>query len=108
MIDIPAQAHGVIALQASECTSCLICVRECPTWCISLDSHPEQQQVGSRMKTISVLDDFRIDFGLCMNCGICVEVCPTDALSWRPHYDYATELPERLVHHKQRLESWRE
>ena len=104
---IPHQAHGVIALEPGECTSCLICVRECPTWCISLESHPEQQDSGRRTKTVNVLDDFRIDFGLCMNCGICIEVCPTDALSWQPDFDYPARAPIQLVHHTERLESWR-
>lgn len=108
MSEIPREAHGVIALEPGECTSCLICVRECPTWCISLDSHPEQQESGRRMKTVNVLDDFRIDFGLCMNCGICIEVCPTDALSWQPDFDYPAQAPDQLVHHTERLESWRQ
>ena len=105
--DVPRQAHGVISLDAAACTSCLICVRECPTWCISLESHPEHEVVGRRTRTVSVLDDFRIDFGLCMNCGICIEVCPTDALSWQPDFDYPAQAPDQLVHHTERLESWR-
>jgi NADH-quinone oxidoreductase subunit I len=60
-------------------------VRECPTWCISLDSHTEQvsDEGARRPKTINVLDRFEIDWGLCMYCGVCVEVCPFDALAWR-------------------------
>lgn len=77
--------HARIALIAAQCTSCMLCVRECPTWCISLSAH--QEQVGDpgarRPRTVNVLDEFVIDWGLCMYCGICVDVCPFDALEWR-------------------------
>ena len=33
--------HRSIKLVYSNCTSCMICVRECPTWCINLESHGE-------------------------------------------------------------------
>ncbi len=76
--------HGAIALDPDACTSCNLCVVECPTWCIDLTAHSEQVVAGRRGKTVKVLDDFTIDFGLCMFCGICVDVCPFDALLWVP------------------------
>ncbi|NDH19658.1 MAG: 4Fe-4S ferredoxin, partial [Actinobacteria bacterium] len=30
--------RNVIALLPEACTSCMVCVRECPSWCISLES----------------------------------------------------------------------
>jgi len=76
--------HGAIALIPSACTSCMICVRECPSWCIEIDSHLEQvdDPAARRPRSVSVLDRFHLDFGLCMYCGICVDVCPFDALEW--------------------------
>jgi NADH-quinone oxidoreductase subunit I len=79
--------HSFIALIADKCTSCMLCVRECPAWCIHLDSHTEEvTEAGARRpKKINVLDTFDIDYSLCMYCGICVDVCPFDALEWDQH-----------------------
>ena len=97
--EIPAAAHGYIALTPAACTSCMLCVRECPSWCITLESHTVQtSEPGARRPTtVSVLDAFTIDFGLCMFCGICVEVCPFDALEWTPRFDYAASDRSGLV-----------
>ena len=76
--------HGSIGLIEERCTSCMICARECPTWCITLTSHLEQTvpAPGARPRTHNVLDTFSIDWALCMYCGVCIEQCPTDALEW--------------------------
>lgn len=78
--------RGSIALSPADCTACMICVRECPVWCIRLDSH-EEPVAGSdprRPRTRAVLDGFEIDFAVCMFCGACVTACPFDALAWVP------------------------
>lgn len=79
--------HSFIALIADKCTSCMLCVRECPAWCIHLDSHTEEvSEPGARRpRKVNVLDSFEIDYSLCMYCGICVDVCPFDALEWDEH-----------------------
>ena len=102
----PAQREGpmrgMIALDPVACTSCLICIRDCPTKCMSLTSHVEQHQDGSRRSTkVNVLDAFEIDFGLCMYCGICVDVCPHEALFWSrtpTSPELGEGARERLVH----------
>jgi NADH-quinone oxidoreductase subunit I len=79
------QSHRWIQLIEPACTSCMICARECPSWCISIDSHTEPVEhlpSGARHRTRNVLDRFAIDWSLCMYCGICVEECPYDALEW--------------------------
>jgi NADH-quinone oxidoreductase subunit I len=81
----PEPSHGWIRLIEPACTSCMICARECPTWCISIDSHTEPVEglpFGARHRTQNVLDRFAIDWSLCMYCGICIEECPFDALEW--------------------------
>lgn len=97
--------RGVIGLIPDACTSCMICVEECPSWCITVDSHHEQvsEEGARRPRTVSVLDQFTIDFGLCMYCGICVDVCPFDALEWRSDHDYASGQRSGLVHATDRL-----
>ena len=77
--------HGSIVLIESKCTSCMICARECPSWCITIDSYTQpvaNLPPGARVRTENVLDRFAIDWSLCMFCGICVEECPFDALEW--------------------------
>lgn len=93
-------AHARIALIPENCTSCMLCVRECPTWCISLAAHQELvgDPVARRPRTVNVLDEFTIDWGLCMYCGICVEVCPFDALAWRPDPVAPTDRSDGLRH----------
>jgi NADH-quinone oxidoreductase subunit I len=41
MSDVVPQARGAIALDAAACTSCMLCVKECPDWCIHIESHNE-------------------------------------------------------------------
>ncbi len=106
---VPEQARGVIALIADACTSCMLCARECPSWCIHIDSHPETTEPagpGGRPRTDAVLDRFAIDWSLCMYCGICVEVCPFDALAWAPEHRYSEQQPGALLHERERLTDW--
>lgn len=102
---VPADARGFIALIPDACTSCMLCVRECPSWCITLDSHTENvsDPDARRPRSVSVLDAFSIDYALCMYCGICVEVCPFDALEWTPAFDYASPFRAGLVQGKDEL-----
>ena len=104
----PARSRGVIALLEDNCTSCMLCARECPDWCIYIDSHKETSPApeGGRARTRNVLDRFAIDFALCMYCGICVEVCPFDALFWSPEFAYAEYDVRDLLHEKDRLGGW--
>jgi len=107
--DLPDRSRGVIALLAENCTSCMLCARECPDWCIYIDSHKESTEPGpegGRAKTHNVLDRFDIDFSLCMYCGICIEVCPFDALFWAPDFAYSGGDIRALLHDKDRLGGW--
>jgi NADH-quinone oxidoreductase subunit I len=103
------RTRGVIALMDENCTVCMLCSRECPDWCIYIDSHKETvppAKEGGRARTRNVLDRFAIDFALCMYCGICVEVCPFDALFWSPEFEYAEYRIDGLLHEMDRLREW--
>jgi NADH-quinone oxidoreductase subunit I len=106
--DLPPRSRGVIALLEENCTVCMLCARECPDWCIYIDSHKEEVVVpgAARPRQRNVLDKFDIDFALCMYCGICIEVCPFDALHWTPEFEYAELDVLDLLHDKNRLGDW--
>ena len=59
--------HSAIDLDVDACTSCVICARACPAWCITIDAHNESvpDSDARRPRTVAVLDE-----------------CPFDALSW--------------------------
>ncbi|MFI6906842.1 4Fe-4S binding protein [Nonomuraea sp. NPDC050394] len=105
---LPPRSRGVIALVEENCTSCMLCARECPDWCIYIDSHKETLPApeGGRPRQRNVLDRFAIDFALCMYCGICIEVCPFDALFWSPEFEYAEGDIRNLLHEKEQLGTW--
>ena len=128
--DLPARSRGVIGLLEENCTVCMLCARECPDWCIYIDSHkepvpsaheasapqagarePGSQPAGApagrgRQRVRNVLDRFAIDFSLCMYCGICVEACPYDALFWSGEFGYPETGIEGLTHERERLRDW--
>jgi NADH-quinone oxidoreductase subunit I len=98
----------VIALKEANCTVCWKCSRECPDWCIYIETHKETHDPasGGKARSVKVLDRFAIDYALCMYCGICVEVCPFDALFWSPEFEYSEYDIVELVHEKEKLEEW--
>jgi NADH-quinone oxidoreductase subunit I len=106
--DLPPRSRGVIALFEENCTVCMLCARECPDWCIYIDSHKETIHVegAARPRQRNVLDRFAIDFALCMYCGICIEVCPFDALFWSPEFEYSEYDITELTHEMDRLREW--
>ena len=105
---LPARSRGVIALLEENCTVCMLCARECPDWCIYIESHKETVPApeGGRPRVRNVLDRFAIDFSLCMYCGICVEACPYDALFWSGEFAYPETGIGGLTQERDRLREW--
>jgi NADH-quinone oxidoreductase subunit I len=107
--EVAPRARGVIALDIDNCTSCMLCSRECPDWCIYIEAHKVEippDKPGGRVRTRNELDRFDIDYALCMYCGICVEVCPFDALYWSPEYEYGEFSISKMLHDKDKLADW--
>ncbi len=87
-----------IGLRAELCTSCMICVRQCPAWCIDLSAQRvHDADAGPRGRSTLQLESFTIDYGLCMDCGICVDVCPTDALVFSEIPNAADQRPNLVL-----------
>ena len=107
--ELPPRSRGVIALIEENCTVCMLCARECPAWCIYIDSHKDTIPAtteGGKDRSRNVLDRFAIDFSICMYCSICIEVCPFDALHWSPEFEYSELDIRDLTHEKERLRDW--
>ncbi len=107
---VPVRSRGTIALLEENCTVCMLCARECPDWCLTIEGHTDlapPAKPGGRPRTTHVLDRFAIDWSLCMYCGICVEVCPFDALFWAPALVPAGhDGPQALVDERAQLREW--
>ena len=107
----PVRSRGVIALREDNCTSCMLCVRSCPDWCIYIEAHKTlapPRRAGGAPRKVNIVDRFDIDYALCMYCGICVEVCPFDALFWSPEYEFSEPKIADLLHDKTKLGEWME
>ena len=69
------------------CTGCMVCVRECPTQCMSaqMKDNPKHEENLSRRRKI--IDSFEINLGRCILCGMCVDVCNFDAIEMSHEYE---------------------
>lgn len=101
-IDLPVGFRGIPVLLSDpdgnlKCTSCMQCVRACPTNCIELQS---SKVPGRKLKA---LDVYNIDATWCMYCGLCVEACPFDALAMSDQFELADYDLRNLVFDRDRL-----
>ena len=72
------------------CTSCMVCIRHCPTLCMSstMIDNPLQKEGKSTRKKI--VETFEINLNRCILCGICVEVCNFDAIVMSHEHEMST------------------
>ncbi|MSQ22933.1 MAG: NADH-quinone oxidoreductase subunit I [Dehalococcoidia bacterium] len=62
------------------CTGCMVCVRYCPTQCMSATMTDNPLFKEGKSKRRKIVGEFEINFGRCIVCGICVDVCNFDAI----------------------------
>ncbi|MFA5974601.1 MAG: NADH-quinone oxidoreductase subunit I [Elusimicrobiota bacterium] len=83
---LPERFRGMLTFHIEECIACDLCVRACPSACISLKS--ERNAAGKK-----IIQTYTIDFGKCNWCRLCEEACPTNPKSVHHTLEY-----ERMFH----------
>ena len=101
--EMPERSRGIVVLLSDKetgelnCTSCMLCMRACPTAAIRIDAPRGEDKKR-------VLKQFDIDFGLCCFCGLCEEACNFSALKMASMYEYSTENKEDLYWDMKKLQ----
>lgn len=62
------------------CTGCMVCVRECPTQCMSAEMSDNSLHTQGKSRRRKIVNTFEINLARCILCGICVDVCNFDAI----------------------------
>ena len=62
------------------CTGCMVCVRACPTQCMSAQMTDNPKHADDLSRRRKIIETFEINLGRCILCGICVDVCNFDAI----------------------------
>ena len=62
------------------CTGCMVCIRECPTECMSATMTDNPLHAEGKSRRRKIVETFEINLGRCILCGICVDVCNFDAI----------------------------
>lgn len=85
-LKMPDRFRGIQYFEPEKCIVCNLCVRNCPTDCITLvgKPNPDPEKKGK------VIDTYEINFELCILCDLCTEVCPTEAIVMTNNFELAT------------------
>lgn len=83
--------RGLVDLRTEKCIKCYLCVKICPTRCLSL-SHKED---AAKKKEFEY---FKYNMELCCFCGMCDQVCPTQAIYMNKIYEIAVYDRDKLQH----------
>lgn len=91
-LEMPDRFRGVQHFEPEKCIVCNLCVRNCPTDCITLvgKPNPDPEQRGK------VIDTYEINFELCILCDLCTEVCPTEAIVMTNNFELAAYSRDEL------------
>ena len=72
------------------CTGCMICIRNCPTQCMSASMMDNPLNAEGKSHRRKIIDYFEINLNRCILCGICVEVCNFDAIVMSHEHEMST------------------
>ena len=78
------------AVSEPYCTACMVCIRNCPTLCMSatmIDNPLQKEGKSTRRK---IVETFEINLNRCILCGICVDVCNFDAIVMSHEHELST------------------
>jgi NADH-quinone oxidoreductase subunit I len=80
--------RGALSFHPEVCISCDMCVRVCPSDCISLES--KRNEKGKKD-----LLWYQIDFAKCNFCRLCEEICPTKPKAVHHSLEYELAFTSR-------------
>ncbi|MVP01508.1 MULTISPECIES: NADH-quinone oxidoreductase subunit NuoI [Paenibacillus] len=85
-LTMPDRFRGIQHFEPDKCIVCNMCVKVCPTECISLTgkANPDPEKKGK------VIETYDINFEICILCDLCTEVCPTEAVVMTNHFELST------------------
>ena len=72
------------------CTGCMVCVRECPTQCMTAIMHDNPNFTEGTSHRRKIIETFEINLNRCILCGICVDVCAFDAIEMSYEHELAS------------------
>jgi len=72
------------------CTGCMVCVRECPTQCMTAVMHDNPKFTEGTSHRRKIIESFEINLNRCILCGICVDVCAFDAIEMSYEHELAS------------------
>jgi formate hydrogenlyase subunit 6/NADH:ubiquinone oxidoreductase subunit I len=81
---MPDKFRGRIKFIPANCIGCKMCMRDCPTSCITIT------KVGEKRF------DAAFDLDRCIYCAQCVDSCPKDALVATPDFELAQLTRDKL------------
>ena len=72
------------------CTSCMVCIRECPTQCMTAVMKDNPLFTEGKSHRRKIIDLFEINLNRCILCGICVDVCALDAIEMSHEHELSS------------------
>lgn len=88
-LNLSDRYRGALAFHPDICISCEMCVRACPSVCISLEAKRNEE---TKKKDLAW---YKIDFGKCNYCRLCEEICPTKPKSVHHTKEYELSFNNR-------------